>query len=427
MKNQLLKPLQIAIGLLGLTLSGSSIAQQNKSIQRTCGMQAYMVERMKNPYFAEKHILQQQKFALEFQKQTNLSALKKKKITLTIPVAVHFPGANESDRVCLEDMAQKQIDVLNKDFTRTNTDISLWAAASSFYPGVSPGKAEVYFCIATVNHPANTDEDLVEGGKAVTIGYTGFNANNNYEDIKWAGYINFVIMDLGADLLGLSPLAGDITTGQCVRMNLTAFGTGSGCTASGVVPQDNFNLGRTVTHELGHFFNLEHTWGLGGCDSDDNVSDTPNINNSSYGCPANGSVAACDPNEKSLTMSFMDYVNDACMYMFTVGQIARVSAQLATYSFKQNVTQCVITATNTPPTLTQLSIFPNPSHNFINIVGVDDVKQITLYDALGKTVYRNTEITNHQIRVDLTTISKGVYFLKVQAENKTETYKVIKN
>ena len=296
--------------------------------QRTCGTTAYMQEKMQDPVFAKKQQLQNLKFKKAFEKikSGNHQA---RMATLQIPVAVHFPEGSEADRACLEALAQSQIDVLNQDYTATNADIANWAAASSFYPGTNTGAFDVEFVIATRNHPANTDDDLVEGGPAVSIGYNFGNGND--QDIKWAGYKNFLIKTLSGGTLGYSPLGGSIANGSAVVMSPSAFGSdniASGCTSNGVnfIPGAPYNLGRTVTHELGHFFTLNHTFNGGCAGNNDGYNDTPAISGPNYGCPAAGSVNACVAGEKALTMNYMDYTNDACMYMFSQDQIDAVQA-----------------------------------------------------------------------------------------------------
>lgn len=259
--------------------------------------------------------------------------------TLYIPVAVHFEVGTEADRACLEAYAQTQIDVINEDYTATNADISNWAAASGFYPGLVPGSVDVQFCIATKNHPAGADPEVLEGSPLVTIGANGssFGAGFPESDPTYAGYMNFIIKDIGPDLLGYSPLGGSIFGGMAVVMNTNCYGTGSGCAgiASPVAP---YNLGRTVTHELGHFYNLNHTFIADGDNTQcgqpdgDGIADTPKVSSSTYGNPANGSVAGCVGGEFSLTMNYMDYVNDASMYMFTPDQATVVEAYFASVS-----------------------------------------------------------------------------------------------
>lgn len=304
---------------------------------RTCGMEAYMQEQMANPEFAREHDANQVKFREELSKILQNGGVSQRRNPIVIPVAVHFVSGTEASRPCLEALAQNQIDILNADYTGTNSDISLWGPASVHYPGTNTGSANFFFCLATLNHPANTDPDMVEGGPAVSIGYNFGNGNNI--DSKWAGYMNFVVRSIGGGTLGFSPLGGSIAAGQAVTMNLGAFGSGAGC--PGVNPGAPYNKGRTVTHELGHFYNLNHTF-TSSCNSDDGIADTPNISAPNYSCPTAGSKPGCVSGEKALTMNYMDYTNDACMYMFTVGQATVMEAYMNVLQtqFKPGVTEC---------------------------------------------------------------------------------------
>ena len=289
--------------------------------ERECGMVSYMAEMMKDPDFAREWDLNQNKFKKAVKRSLETEFRQVLMTPVVIPVAVHFPDGLESDRTCLEALAQNQIDILNGDFTATNPDANLWPPASGFYPGVSHGVANIQFCIATAFHPEDTDEELAEGGPAVTIGYD-FGAGND-SDSSWGGYMNFLVKDIGAGLLGFSPLGGSIQGGQAVTINLGAFGSGAGCPDSGIVPQAPYNLGRTVTHELGHFYNLNHTFqDSGSCDDPDNdgIADTPKVSTQNFGCPDPGSIVGCEAGEFALTMSYMDYGNDPCLYMFSEGQ-----------------------------------------------------------------------------------------------------------
>ena len=328
------------------------VISQNINIpdHRTCGLNKHEEALINDEEYAksffERQVIFKQKLTEIHQQKVN--GAYRRKATLYIPVAVHFPEANESERVCLEAYAQTQIDVINADYTATNADISLWGTASEFYPGLNPGSVDVEFCIATLNHPTIGDPEVVNGSPLVTIGTNGSNFGSFPEtDARYAGYMNFIIKDIGSGTLGYSPLAGNIATGSAVVMNTICYGTGDGC--AGITPQAPYNLGRTVTHELGHFYNLEHTFiedGGTSCEpaDGDGLADTPKVAGSSYSCPTDGTVAGCDRGENSLTMNYMDYVNDACMYMFTPDQATRMEAYFATVAsdWKQNVIECNI-------------------------------------------------------------------------------------
>ena len=86
-----------------------------------------------------------------------------------------------------------------------------------------------------------------------------------------------------------------------------------------------YGLGRTATHEVGHFLNLRHIWGDANC-GNDQVNDTPVHNTSNGGCPAYPHYSTCSGTPVEMTMNYMDYTYDACMYMFTSDQKLRMQA-----------------------------------------------------------------------------------------------------
>ncbi|MEQ8423933.1 MAG: M43 family zinc metalloprotease, partial [Cyclobacteriaceae bacterium] len=88
-----------------------------------------------------------------------------------------------------------------------------------------------------------------------------------------------------------------------------------------------FNKGRTITHEMGHFFGLRHIWGdVSGCGSPgDYVDDTPPQSSSTNGCPSHPQVS-CSNNK--MFQNYLDYTNDACMNIFTQGQVTRMEIVL---------------------------------------------------------------------------------------------------
>lgn len=372
----------VLVSLMFIMCSTFVLAQE-----RTCGMEAYMQEMMADPEFAREHEANQLKFREEISKMLQKDGIAQRRNPLVIPVAVHFPDGNEANRACLEALAQNQIDILNADYTGTNSDMSLWGSASTFYPGVATGSANIYFCLATLNHPINTDAELVEGGPAVTIGWNF--GNGNAQDTRWGGYMNFLVKNIGGGTLGYSPLGGSIAAGQSVVINVSAFGSGAGC--PGNSPGAPYNLGRTVTHELGHFYNLNHTFANNnGCGvDDDGIADTPKVGVATYGCPANGSVNGCVSGEKALTMNYMDYTNDACMYMFTAGQATVVDAYLNALQaqFKPNVTECAfgpnfsMTASNSP-----LTACPSAGTAIFNFTytSLEGFNENTVFSATGQ-------------------------------------------
>ena len=280
--------------------------QQLESLtKRTCGTTEFMLDIMQNP---EKRKLHEDK-VLRFKKFAQSRSAESSELCANptvLPVAIHFQGVTNPNNACLISLAQSQVEILNNDYQGQNADITNWNNnASSSFPGINNGEACIEFCIANQSHP--TGYNLNDGDLAVTI-----NQTSGDTEPAWSGYLNiFVQFDTG--LLGYSPLGGS-GNGDGVVIDANAFGAGIGC--GDIAPNAPFDLGRTLTHELGHYLFLDHIWG-GGCSQDDNISDTPESANPYYDCP---NIGASSCGSTDMHMNYMDYVNDACMYMFSEGQ-----------------------------------------------------------------------------------------------------------
>lgn len=272
--------------------------------------------------------------------------------TLVVPVAFHFPNGTETDRACLETQALSQIDALNTNYAATNSDISLWENVDQFYPGVNPSSLDVYFCLATQNHPTDLagnpiNSGFSEGEPAITIGYNFGNGTNR--DFNWAGYLNIIVKYAGDNINGYSPIAAPISQGYGIVLSPGVIGTEDGCPDSGVSSNGNgpnYSYGEVAVHEIGHFFGLAHTFS-DSCDvDDDNIADTPNYVGPTYGCSQAGTVYACDISQRALTMNHMDYNNDDCAYMFTQGQTNYMQSYLnqVQSNWRPNSTICDPTA-----------------------------------------------------------------------------------
>jgi hypothetical protein len=112
---------------------------------------------------------------------------------------------------------------------------------------------------------------------------------------------------------------------QGVRCHFQAFGTVAPVMAT-------YNLGRTMTHEVGHYLNLLHIWGDDGalCTGSDEVDDTPNQADETYSPPAFPAISCMNGPNGDMFMNYMDYTDDAGMFMFTAGQSTRMDATLHT-------------------------------------------------------------------------------------------------
>ena len=407
--------MKLKLLVICLFVSGLSFSQQ-----RTCGVDEATERIYFNPILKQKQIELQQKFENEFDKlnlnqNRNASNNSVVNSTIFIPVAVHYPSAGsatEAVKTCLRTLAQNQVNILNADYNATNTDVSLWTNASVYYPGVNIGNMNVQFVIATQNHPTGTG--LTNGAPAITFG-TDFLSNAD-TDTTWSGYMNLVVRNINGGILGYSPLGGQPGSGMTVVVDNNAFGSGAGCT--GFAPGAPYNLGRTLTHELGHFFNLNHTFascdGANCATSGDRVCDTPSTNTPEYNCLADGSVFSPCDGSAQLTMNYMDYVQDRCMYMFTAGQATRMTAWYNSIS-SQFLTN---TLGNNDFVENNFSIYPNPNNGTFNIVLKELTSNYTIqiYDATGRTVvdYEYSNNTSLSLEIKIDNALAGLYFVTIK-------------
>jgi hypothetical protein len=123
-------------------------------------------------------------------------------------------------------------------------------------------------------------------------------------------------------LLGYAQFPGGPPELDGVVILNTAFGRTGTATAP-------FDGGQTGTHELGHYLNLYHIWHPdNSCSDGDEVADTPNQQGPNYGTPVFPSESCDNGPDGDMFMNYMDYVDDANMFMFTPQQAARMMATL---------------------------------------------------------------------------------------------------
>ena len=286
---------------------------------RTCGtMENLKMEIAADPARGER--LRQIDRDMDKWIKTHQSYLNSGKIVITIPVVVHVVYNIASQNIS-DAQVNSQIDVLNQDYRNLNADGS--NAPAMFQS--RRADCEVEFCLATVDPGGNPTTGITR----TQTSNTSF--SNTANDVKFTAqggidawdrdkYLNLWACPLGGGLLGYAQFPGGTANTDGVVILCTAFGN-IGTAAN---PYDK---GRTATHEIGHWLNLIHIWGddAGACSGDDQVADTPNSGDCYYGCPSFPQVSCGDTN---MTMNYMDYVDDACMYMFTTGQKARIVAAL---------------------------------------------------------------------------------------------------
>jgi hypothetical protein len=249
----------------------------------------------------------------------------------TIPVVVHIihngepvgTGTNISDA-----QIQSQISVLNEDFRRLNPDAF---KTPNDFTGVA-GALSVEFVLAKRDPFGFASGGIVrvDGGRSVW----GLNEEGIFKGLSfWPSedYLNIWVVNLSGSDIGyasfpVSNLPGmeDAINNRLIDgviIDYKAFGSKN----YGNFDLDNrYNVGRTATHEVGHFLGLRHIWGdVSGCGGTDYVDDTPAQNGATFDCPSTHPIISCN-NTAKMYQNYMDYTQDACMNLFTKKQVERM-------------------------------------------------------------------------------------------------------
>jgi hypothetical protein len=216
-----------------------------------------------------------------------------------------------------------QISVLNKDFKALNPDKSkvplVWKGLTT--------NANIIFKLATKNPQGQPTNGVTRTRTNNTFGFGADDSVKN--DITggkspWntAKYLNLWVCKMSGGLLGYAQFPGGPSISDGIVINYKAFGTNGTAAAP-------FNLGRTATHEVGHFLNLRHIWGdTPDCSGSDLVEDTPNAQGPNFGSPIFPKVSCSNAPNGDMFMNYMDYVDDEAMFMFTTQQVERMHTTL---------------------------------------------------------------------------------------------------
>ncbi len=284
-----------------------------------CGFDLVMEHYMKDHPEYEKELAESYKTAPQFRAPVMTPVV--------IPVhviVVHPPGQAEGTGANISyDHVVSQITVLNEDFRRTNSDAGNTPAE---FPA---GDTDIEFCLATIDPMGNPTDGITRHASNLDMAFGSTGESTIKMATTWDRdlYLNiWVTPDAGAGILGY--VVGPITTTNLPAawrdgavIATTTFG------GPGYATGAPYDLGRTTTHEIGHYLGLSHIWRDSGCGADDGIADTPKQDDNYFGCPSHPQ-SSCGSND--MFMNYMDYVNDACMNAFTVGQGTYMNTILST-------------------------------------------------------------------------------------------------
>ncbi len=415
--------------VLWLFPSVQTFAQHDEEVivQRKCGYHEYvhLLEEEDPGFSSRRELIEEQ--MLQWLKD-NPQEPGQGKVVYTIPVVVHILYYTSAQNIPYSRVTD-QIDVLNKDFRKLNTDVS--NTPNAFKSKVAD--VEFQFCLAQRDPLGNwtngvTRKQVTKASYTINddnlIKFTAQGGQNAWDATK---YLNIWIVNLTGGVLGYTQPPGGQASKDGVVISYKYFGT-TGATAP-------FNKGRTATHEIGHWFNLIHIWGddNGACWGSDLVGDTPNQAMEFYGIPSFPQKDICTPDSPGVMfMNYMDYVDDAAMVMFTNGQKTRMISALNAFRNGLKTSDGCQPGTGIAeiPEIFDFTVYPNPGNGLFHLelrMNRSSDVSIMATDALGKQVFLRSKsvITDLIEPIDLRHLSEGVYLLHLSTNEQIITKRIV--
>ena len=343
-----MKKITLKLLLLAMFFSPAFLLAQNKQAKQPSNVEqpsrcytdeATEMLRQKNP-----DMMSREEFHEQLKPYINAAKAQLKsnqsKVVVTIPVVVHVFHNGEAvgvDANISDDQVLSQIQVLNEDYRRM-------LGTRGYNTNPVGADLELEFCMAQTDPngaPTNGIDRVNIGQDGLTgAGTTDSQIQNSLvnqtDNLKltsfWDNslYLNmYTVKFNNGMLLGYAyPPNSGVGNADGVVSRAQSFGSND---AAGVNIPGQYNLGRTMTHEVGHYFALDHTFN-GGCagtgSAGDFCADTPAIAQPNYGCPTGIDSCTSDAGNDMIE-NYMDYTDDACMDTFTLDQKTIVLAALS--------------------------------------------------------------------------------------------------
>ena len=320
---------------------------------------------------------------------------------ITIPIVVHIVWRDPSENLS-DDIILSQLDALNRDFNLQNSDSQY--VPDEFKPVI--GNAAIQFCLAGVDPQGRpttgiirTKTDIVNIGISQSLYYDSLGGSGAWDPDN---YLNIWVANTGNVVVGIGSLP------WYVPKELSGVIVQSSC--FGITGNVKYGLGRVCVHEVGHYFGLRHLWGdVYDCSVDDSVPDTPLQGGPYYDCP---SYPQNGCNQSAMFMNFMDYADDQCELLFTVGQVSRMRATLQQYRpgiINSNVACQIINSTSDKA----LTAYPIPTTGRVTVDFSNHQSEnlsYEIYNTFGQRLNTGSKLVNASLSIDLSAYPDGIYY-----------------
>lgn len=288
-----------------------------------------------------------------------------------IPVVVHVVHSTASGEIggptnvnISEEQIQSQIQVLNEDYRRQS-------GTNGYNTNPLGADAKIEFYLANIDPDGNPTNGITRhyypekasfnvadnSGDDILLSQIAYWPSDRYLNI-WVTrvnqYLGFTQFPTMADTLsGLPSDTNEFTDGTIIDYRYFGRQTGS-------VRDPGYALGRTATHEIGHWLGLIHLNGDTDCGTD-YIADTPPTDDLNQTRFCREIFANCSgQSNRVMIENYMMYSPDACMNLFTTGQVARMRTVLALSPRRARLIRSASSPLTPSENLT-LTVYPNPA------------------------------------------------------------------
>lgn len=337
---------------------------------------------------------------------------------ITIPVVVHVVYNNIAENIS-EAQIISQITSLNEDFAKSNKDFS---KVPSVFAKLA-ANTSIRFELAKTDPMGKSTTGIVRK-KTTRMMWTDddkikYLANGGSTTWDARSYLNIWVCNTVPGLKGYATFPGSDKAIDGIVIRYDAFGTIGKVNAP-------FNLGRTLTHEVGHWMGLKHLWGDQQC-GDDGIEDTPKQRSGNSGTPVFPKTTACNNTaEGEMFMNFMDFTNDASMGMFTDGQKTAMRVQFEINGKRSSFlnSKALAPAWNNniePEILTvntrDIVVYPNPVQSgniklLVNTVLGSNGRNFAIISSNGQIV-KTGHLLEMEEDINVQSLAPGIYQIRL--------------
>ncbi|HMQ48574.1 MAG TPA: zinc-dependent metalloprotease [Saprospiraceae bacterium] len=341
---------------------------------------------------------------------------------VTIPVIVHVVWYNASENIS-DAQIMSQIEVLNRDFNAENNETTNVPAIFDHLIA----NLEISFCLTAITRRQSNISGIgnqFTNDAGVSKRRVCYQHLGGHDAIDPMHYLNIWISGRS------DGAAGDATYPDVIQSNPAEDGVFIAPEYVGTLGSVSmpYHLGRTLTHEIGHYFNLRHLWGDGSgnnlCQDDDGVNDTPKQQYTYFNeCPTHPSFSC---GSADMFMNFMNYTNDACMAMFSLGQQALINATLGGLRAGLLDGSCEPVSSFFEEEQEDFQILGNPTRNEIRLfIPEKDPLKIAIFDVSGRLVWEEKGSGDGIVHLNGCSLNAGLFFLILEYPEKIMTKKLI--